>query len=170
MNDDEVEREARLALGRRALEEKGPRVHIEGGLGGSPVPPMEQLRLVAITLLHESLHDNDGALLKVFEQDLRQEEALFGPLALELVAHTSSLDALRGRLFGVLGALAKRPLSNDEALAEFTRRVDAEWGKLFGERPRFQAVGQAAHPDDPYTHDSVRAALSQLVALAAKHP
>lgn len=76
MNDDEVERDARLALGRRALEEKGPRVHVEGGLGGSPVPPMEQLRLAAITLLRESLHDNDGALITVLEQDLRQEEEI----------------------------------------------------------------------------------------------
>jgi hypothetical protein len=168
MNDDDVEREARQALGRRALEEKGPRVHLDGGLGGSPVAPMEQLRLAALTLMRETLPDGDGALHRVFEQDIRQEEALFGPLALELVAHTTSLDVLHGRLLGVLGALAKRPLSNDEALAEFTRRVDAEWGKLFSERPHFQAVGQVAHPDDVYTHQSVRAALTQLVAAAGQ--
>lgn len=170
MNDDEVEREAKRALGRRGLEEKGPRVHLEGGLGGSPVPALEQLRLAALSLLHELLPDHDGALLKVLEQDLRQEEALFGPLTQQLVAHTATLEALRGGLQGVLGAVAKRPLSSDEALAEFTRRVDAEWGQLFSERPRFQQVGQAAHPDDPYTHDSVRAALTQLVEVALRQP
>lgn len=167
MSNDDIEREARLEMGRRALEDKGPRITMEGGLGGSPVPAMEQLRQAAITLVHETLPDGDGALVQVFTQELRQEERLFGPLAKQLVTHGSP-DALRGELLGVLGAIAQRLLANDETLADFTRRVDAAWGQLFAERPHFQAVGEAAHPDDPYTHASVRAALSQLVATATR--
>ena len=164
-NKDEIEREAQLAMGRRALEEKGPQMRVEGGLGGSPVPPMQQLRVAAITLLHESLRDGDGALLQVLEQDIRQEEALFGSLTQGLTQWTHA--ELRRRLFSVLGTLAGRPLKSAEALAEFTRRADAMWGQLFSARPHFERAGQAPHAEDPYTHESVRALLTQFVALAS---
>lgn len=163
---DEVEREARLAAGRRALEDRSPSLRVEGGLGGSPVPPMEQLRLAALTLLHEVLSDANGALLQVLEQDLRQEENLFGALMKELARGAS--EDLRRHLFGVLTVLASRPLSSEAALAEFTRRTDAQWGQSSGERPHFQRAGQSPHPDDPYTLESVRASLAQLRELAVR--
>lgn len=162
MTNDDLEREARLEAGRRALENKGVHVDLQGGLGGSPVPTMEQLRQAAITLVHETVPDGDGALVQVFVQDVRQEEALFAPLAHALVTHGSP-DALRRELLEVLGTLAGRVLANEHTLADFTRRVDAAWGQLFCERPRFQAVGEQPHPEDAYTHESVRAALARLV-------
>lgn len=166
---DDIERDARQDVGRRALDarDKGPRLRVEGGLGGSPVPVMQQLRHAAIALLTQTVSDGDGALVRVLEQDLRQEQALFGPLAQALVTHPGP-DVPRAQLLGVLAAVAQRALVNEEALADFTRRVDAGWGRLYAERPHFQAVGQRAAHGDPYTHDSVRAALMQLVALAAR--
>ena len=130
--------------------------------------PIEQVRVAAIALLHQSVHDSDGALLKVMEQDIRQEEALFGPLTQRLTL--LSPEELHNHLHGVLGRLASRTIATEAALVEFTRRVDAMWGQLLGERPHFQRPGQEAHPDDPYTHDSVRKAMMELIELATKHP
>lgn len=166
---EQIEREAMLDVGRRAAEDRdrGPHLRIEGGLGGSPVPVMEQLRQAAITLLTETLTDGDGALRQILEQDIRMEQHLFAPLVPELVTR-SGPEALRAELLALLGTLAQRPLSSDAALVDFTRRVDAAWGRLYSERPRFQKPGQPAATDDPYTHESVRAALSRLVSLATK--
>lgn len=165
MNSDEIELEARRALGRKALQEKTPIGRLEGGLGGSPVAPIEQLRLAAATLLHELLPDGDGALLQVLEQDLRQEEAALGALARQV--STDKPEGLRVKLLELLRSMAERPLATEAALVEFTRRVDARWGELFGTRPHFQRPGQAAHPDDPYTHESVRRDLEALLSTCA---
>ena len=37
------------------------------------------------------------------------------------------------------------------------------WGRALGERPHFEQEGRPPHSDDPYTAESVRIALSQLV-------
>lgn len=162
---EELEAEAKRELGRRAAEEKSVPVRFEGGLGGSPVPPIEQLRAAAVVLIHEVLPDNDGALRKVFEQDLRSDDHLLGALTGGLPIWTPV--ELRTRLLEALATLAKRTLSSDAALQEFTRRIDAVWGQLLGERPHFETPGQAPHPDDPYTFTSVRAALEALIRASA---
>ncbi|MBL8917384.1 MAG: hypothetical protein JNJ54_00870 [Myxococcaceae bacterium] len=158
---DELEAEAKRELGRRAAEEKSVPVRFEGGLGGSPVPPLEQLRAAAVVLIHEVVPDNDGALRKVFEQDLRSDDQLLGALAGGLPIWTAA--ELRAHLLQALATLAKRTLSTEAALHEFTRRVDAVWGQLLGERPHFETPGHAAHPDDPYTFASVRGALEAVI-------
>jgi hypothetical protein len=59
-------------------------------------------------------------------------------------------------------------LGSEQGLKELTREADVEWGRVFGERPYFEKEGRPPDPDDPYTHDSVRAALVKLVeGLAA---
>ena len=42
------------------------------------------------------------------------------------------------------------------------RQVDIKWGQMYGERPHFQQPGQPPHPDDEYTHESVRQDLLDL--------
>ncbi len=163
---DEVEGEARREVGRRALEEKNVPMRVEGGLGGSPVSPLEQVRTAASTLVQEVLPDGDGALRLVFEQDLRADEKLLGALTGGVEVWTP--EELRPRLMAALAQFAARVLATDAALEEFTRRVDAAWGRLMGERPLFQAPGGPAQPDDPYTHESVRAALQGVVTLARR--
>jgi len=39
-----------------------------------------------------------------------------------------------------------------------------EWGRAMDERPYFQRDGSPPHPEDPYTVESVRSALSDVVA------
>lgn len=146
------------------MDEHDPKaVHLDGTM-----PPMEQVRLATITLLHAALKDSHGAMHKVLEQDLRQEEALFSAMVRKMGSW--SPEELHAHLCEVLGVLARRALKNDASLEEFTRRVDAMWGVLHDERPHFQTTGAAAHPDDPYTLDSVKQTLSQLAAFAAQHP
>ncbi len=53
-------------------------------------------------------------------------------------------------------------LNNKELFYEFVRQVDFKWGQIYDERPYFQRPGQPSHPEDEYSHDSVR---EQLVSL-----
>ncbi|MCA9253027.1 MAG: hypothetical protein KDA54_18005 [Phycisphaerales bacterium] len=53
-------------------------------------------------------------------------------------------------------------LRSEESLKEFVREIDAEWGRINQERPYFERPGQPPSPADPYTIESVRAALSKL--------
>ena len=46
---------------------------------------------------------------------------------------------------------------------ELVREADVEWGQRMDERPYFERVGAAPHADDPYTVESVRAALSDAL-------
>ena len=47
-------------------------------------------------------------------------------------------------------------LEKEAVLHEFVRQVDMRWGEMYLERPHFQQPGEAPHPDDDYTHASVR--------------
>ncbi|MFM7910045.1 MAG: hypothetical protein ACKPA9_34360, partial [Microcystis sp.] len=55
-------------------------------------------------------------------------------------------------------------LDNQELLYELVHRVDVKWGQLYGERPYFQQPHQKPHPEDEYTHNSVRDKLVSLLA------
>jgi hypothetical protein len=68
----------------------------------------------------------------------------------------------------VLAGCVRRVLDSEYELKDLVREADVEWGRVFGERPRFERDGCLPAPDDPYTLESVRAALTQLVGgLAA---
>ena len=60
-------------------------------------------------------------------------------------------------------AVRREVLGSEYGLKELVREADVEWGRVFGERPRFETDGCPAAPDDPYTAESVRTALTQLV-------
>jgi hypothetical protein len=64
----------------------------------------------------------------------------------------------------VLAAFCQQVLASDYLFKEFVREVDVEWGTMNGERPYFEQEGSPPHPDDPYTFESVRAALSSMVS------
>ena len=57
----------------------------------------------------------------------------------------------------------RRSSSSDYLLEELVRDADVEWGRVMGERPYFEKEGSPRHPDDPYTVESVRNALSGLL-------
>ena len=67
----------------------------------------------------------------------------------------------------VLASYCQRVLDSDYLLEELVRDADIEWGRLMGERPYFEKEGSAHNPDDPYTVESVRHALSGLLEQLA---
>ena len=67
----------------------------------------------------------------------------------------------------VLAAYCQQVLSSDYRLKELVREADTEWGRVLGERPYFEKEGSPPHPDDCYTVESVRSALSELIKQLA---
>jgi ectoine hydroxylase-related dioxygenase (phytanoyl-CoA dioxygenase family) len=68
-----------------------------------------------------------------------------------------------GHSFAALAETVEHILAHEESLRSFVHQVDAEWGRIYLERPHFQRPGQPPHRDDPYTFASVRATLSTLL-------
>ena len=63
----------------------------------------------------------------------------------------------------VLALFCERILGSEGLLRDFVTEVDAQWGRIYLERPHFQKDGRPPDPDDPYTFASVRIALSGLI-------
>jgi len=147
--DEDLEREARAnrkfslgeAIGRMA-----------GGdlmKGASPVTRKREAELAIEDYLRRHMTDPGGVLRGVLlrhvgESLLRGDYDYDHPLA--------PLAACIGQVLG-----------SEQFLADVVCEADAEWGRVFCERPHFQRAGRAPDPDDPYTIDSVRAALSQVI-------
>lgn len=69
-----------------------------------------------------------------------------------------------------LAALAQyceQLLASDFLLKELVREADVEWGRRMDERPYFEREGVAPHPGDPYTAQSVRATLGEVLKQLA---
>ena len=125
----------------------------EGGSflkGDSPVPKQVQAIAQIHGFIKKNLSDSEGALVAVLstwvETDLRVAENLNSPL----IALNQILSSL---------------LDNQNLLYEFVRQVDFKWGQIYDERPYFQRPGQTAHPNDEYTHESVRLQLIELLDI-----
>lgn len=97
-----------------------------------------------------------------------------GALAAVLLRHVTDSDLLLRHLDepppAVLGRYVRRVLGSESALKELVRETDFEWGRIFDERPCFDRDGCPPAPDDPYTLDSVRAALTQLAERLSADP
>ena len=146
---DDVEKEVRRSRGFSLGEAIGR----EGGQGllrgASPVARQRQLETVAEDLLDAHLDDPEGALRTVLLRAARSE--------LE-IAVSDGGDVPR-----LLDRLVRSTLDSPRALQELVRRSDAEWGRAFGERPRFDRPGEPTADDDPYTAESVRESLESLL-------
>ena len=114
--------------------------------GGSPVSRKRQAELEVEESLRRHLVDPGGVLRIVILRRLGE----------------SLLTADYDQPLAVLADYIPRVLASEHLLAELVREADAEWGRVLGERPYFHAPDRPPHPDDPYTIDSVRRALSQL--------
>ena len=118
--------------------------------GASPVSGMQQA--VAEIQSYLSRHSG-GDLPCVFLRHVKESELLLHGFRQPLV---------------VLADCVQKVLDSEYLLKELVREADVEWGREFGERPYFEKDGCPPHPDDPYTLESVRAALTRLArALAA---
>ena len=152
--DADLEREIRE--GRKfTLEEAIARLAGPGAMKGeSPVARMQQAENEIGTWLRTHLTDAGGALEAVISRQVKRSDQLLHNFDQPLV---------------VLASFCKDVLESEFRLEELVRAADFEWGRTMGERPYFTKKGAAGHPDDPYTCDSVRAQLSDLLQqLAAR--
>jgi hypothetical protein len=148
-SDENIERELRLkrpfSLGEAVAREGG-----SGLLGGaSPIAHQRQVELAAEDLLDAHLDDSEGALRQVLLRDTRRAAE---------AAQREESDASQ-----LLRSLVAAFLDSDTSLTDLVRRADAEWGRLYEERPHFDHSGVESEEDDPYTVDSVRAQLETLL-------
>ena len=67
----------------------------------------------------------------------------------------------------VLVGYIRQLLNSQDGLKELVRDADVEWGRVYCERPFLDKDGCAPSPDDPYTLESVRTALTQLAGTLA---
>jgi hypothetical protein len=150
----EIEREIRqgrkFSLGDAIARAAGPGVL----KGESPVSRVRQAELEIKTWLRNHLADGGGPLEVVLHRCVTMSELMLENPEQPLV---------------VLAAYCRRVLESDCLLEELVHSVDLEWGRLMGERPRFEKEGTPPHADDPYTIELVRNALSRLLEqLAAR--
>lgn len=143
---DDLEREIRQ--GRAfTLEEALGRLMGGGMKGASPVSRLDQARQAVAWVVRKRLRDREGALAAVVVREMGDSQSLLDRLE-------QPVEALRGWLAAML--------DDGELLADLVRAADVQWGRTLGERPFFDRPGATPHLDDPYTADSVRAALQAL--------
>ncbi|MGB3401758.1 MAG: hypothetical protein WBA77_03635 [Microcoleaceae cyanobacterium] len=124
----------------------------EGGTfmkGESPIPRLVQVETEINTFISQNLPDVSGALQAVLRRWVSEDTARV----------SQHLDDPLQALLGLLESI----LDNPPILYELVRQVDMLWGEMNGERPYFQQPGQPPHPDDEYTHESVKQQLTELV-------
>ncbi|MFZ4677200.1 MAG: hypothetical protein ACOYM4_16165 [Nodosilinea sp.] len=113
--------------------------------GESPIPRLVQAKHGAQQALKDALIDGPGALHRVLDQWLSDDET-----RLSRHLHIPA-EAVKDLLTSVL--------RSPETLYELVRQADVIWGQIYDSRPHFQQPGQPPHPDDEYSHESVRATL-----------
>jgi hypothetical protein len=146
-SDAEIEREVRSRR-RFSLAEAIGRTAGNLLRGASPVTRRRQAEFEIEEFLETHLVDAEGALGPSLLRDVRESETLLTRL-------DDPLSALREILDGILGS--------DQNLQRFVREVDAEWGRIYLERPRFDVASRPSECDDPYTLESVAHSLTVLL-------
>jgi hypothetical protein len=146
--DSELEREIRKER-KFTLAEAIGRLAGPGAMKGeSPVTRMQQAEFAIESWLNDHLADAGGALPVVLLRQVKGSELLLTNFDQPLV---------------VLASYCQRLLDSDYFLQELVRDADIEWGRVMGERPYFEKESAPHHPDDPYTVESVRDALSGIL-------
>ena len=120
--------------------------------GASPITRLQQVQVEIDEFILQHLGDPSGALGTVLARQVKESQRLLHAFDLPLQALASLLGEI---------------LASDYLLQELVREADMEWGRLYEERPFFEVEGRPAHPEDPYTMDSVRELLTRFVAIVA---
>ena len=147
--DAELEREIR-AQRKYSLSEAIGRAAGDLMKGASPVTHKRQAELAIEQYLDSHLADSAGALGIELQRRVRESEDLLAQ------SYDRPLEALAGVTGRILGSPAR--------LRRFVRQVDAEWGRIYSERPYFDPGDAPPRPGDPYTLESVRDTLTALLA------
>ena len=122
----------------------------EGGTflkGESTVPKLVQVITKINTFIDRNLNDPAAALQAILHQWVKGDPRVSQYKETPLVALTEILQSI---------------INHPNLLYELVRQVDIKWGQMYGERPYFQQPGEAPHPNDEYTHESVRQDLIDL--------
>jgi hypothetical protein len=150
--DAELQREIR-ADRKFTLSEAIGRLAGPGMMKGvSPVTRKEQAAAEIQEYLGRHLTDAGGVLSGVLLRRVAESDLLLHDFDHPLA---------------VLAGYVRRVLDSEYGLKELVREADVEWGRVFGERPRFERDGCPPAPDDPYTLESVHAALTRLAGELA---
>lgn len=147
--DAELEREIRKER-KFTLAEAIGRMAGPGAMkGASPIGRKQQTEIEIAGWLRLHLHDPGGVLSLVLHRYMQDSDVLM-----------NNCD----QPFTVLSECCERILTSEYALQELVRGADVEWARTMDERPYFEQEGAPSHPDDPYTINSVRAALCGIVS------
>ena len=144
----ELEREVRSRR-KFSLAEAVGRQNADLLKGTSPITRKRQAEAELEEFLARDLDDPEGALRRVLLLWVSESESLL----------ESGYEDVGVALAGAI----ERITGSDALLRRFVRAVDAEWGRIYLERPHFDRPGRASDPDDPYTGESVRQALLSLL-------
>jgi hypothetical protein len=120
--------------------------------GASPVSPVQQAETEIGSWLRSRMADPDGALQVVLHRHLKGSRLLLDNLDQPMAA---------------LAAYCQRALASGHLIEEIVREADLEWGRRMDERPYFEKAGSPAHPSDPYTIESVRRSLDEVLKQLA---
>jgi hypothetical protein len=144
----EIRKERKFTLAAAIGQLAGP-----GAMKGeSPVTRLQQAETEIAFWLRSHLADAGGALQVVLHRHVKGSDLLLNNLDQPLV---------------VLASYCQRVLDSDYLLEELVRDADIEWGRVMDERPHFEKEGSPHDPDDPYSAESVRSALSGLLEQLA---
>lgn len=145
--DAELRREI-LRERKFSLEEAIGRMAGPGAMkGASPVARLQQAEVEIGSWLRSHVTDGAGAFVVVLHRNIKESDLLLANFDQPLA---------------VLAGYCQRVLDTDYLLKELVRDADVEWGQIMGERPYFDRQG-SSHPEDPYTLDSVRDKLSEIL-------
>ena len=150
--DAELEREIRKGRKFNLAEAIGRMAGPGAMKGVSPVPRKQQAAVEIENWLLHHFPPGNGDLQVVLSRWVKGSELLLNNFEQPLV---------------VLAAFCQQVLDSDYRLKELVRESDVEWGRVQGERPHFEKEGSPRDPDDPYTFESVRNILSDLLAQLA---
>ncbi|MEB3268238.1 MAG: hypothetical protein VKJ09_06845 [Leptolyngbya sp.] len=126
--------------------------------GESTLPRLVRAQTLVNGFISQHLADVSGALHRVLHRWVQ--------------ADTARLSRHSDQPLHALVDLLDHILSHPPVLYDLVWQVDMCWGELSGEPPHFQQPGQPPHPDDEYTHESVRQRLVSLREIAHQtlHP
>ena len=145
--DAELEREIRSQR-KFSLAEAIGRTAGDLMKGASPVTLKRQAEIEIEQFLEAHFADTEGALTVVLLRRVLESELL--------------LEGGCERPLAAMAGVSEQILASPARLGRFVRRVDAEWGRIYSERPFFETGEAPADPDDPYTVASVRELLTRL--------
>src|SRR5690242_7664299 len=146
--DADLEREIRQGRKFTAQEAMGRMIGPGAMKGGSAVSRGQQAEIEIGTWLRSNLTDSTGALHALLHRRLKESALLLNNPDQPLLA---------------LAGYCQQVLASDHHLKELVREADVEWGRRMDERPHFNREGSPPDPDDPYTNESVRKALDEIL-------